>query len=965
MTPSAAPRLSADEIKERLEEVFAHRHGSHLVALFGVGEPSKVPTRVAGTFRVVPTAHEAELRRALPDLDDEDARIVFLVPWASQLPLDVQGRFAVGGRVLQVGKLLRMRRMFGLPDRDDAIDPAVLRSALADHLLRTGTSLALTTAGGRLTRAELWSTWLRVRLGVPTSEGLSLDLLLGWAARRPAEPVFPDLGADETRRLQGELVSELEARLGAAGPLVWDAWEKGRGARVLELAILGEGVRRAQDEGELREGDRVGLDVWSTTKIEHELGARVPVDAARRLLRELGEAAGGALRWIERTDGRLAASHHVAAAEARIDGAVRPWVSASPRLRTAWDARLDALGGALVAAAAAPSKATVDAAREARLRLEQHEHFTSQEGGILIERASMAVRLAAWLAARRDLGAATQETSWAPVGRLAGWYAEEGGYVDRARHHARGDATSAFGRGVQAVVEAADRARESLDHAFAAALPEWLRAGRPTQKALPIDHAAERFVAGFLRGRTQEEHSDRRLLVLLLDGMGWAQAVELLESLAALGSPWGVVGWTSTPAVAVGQGPFPPVLAAIPTLTETSRSAFFAGAPVEAGRTHNTGDDPNRWARNRAMRELLDPHDATPVKLRGEASTSDGSADGDVLARVRETGPDKRVVTVVLNAIDSALKADAQQRRRWTVDAVKALLPILEAAEDAGRFVLLASDHGHVTCDRLRTEATPRGVDGGRRWRALLDESEPLEPWEVAFPAGAGVWTPRGAKGVVLIADDAHRYGASTAAGEHGGTTLAEVVAPLVLLAPMIGHPAPSARELSAQGPPVPTFWQELVELPLAAAPARTAAPPRRRPSSPQLSLTLGGALDASVPAPAPVPNALTARGRRVQPLAGSPVFQAATTRFSAGKERNDDEVERLLDALELTLARDGRAPFGVLAEALRVPAFRLRSLAARWTEVMNVDGWGVLKLDGDTLHLDASMLEQVFEVRL
>ena len=78
-----------------------------------------------------------------------------------------------------------------------------------------------------------------------------------------------------------------------------------------------------------------------------------------------------------------------------------------------------------------------------------------------------------------------------------------------------------------------------------------------------------------------------------------------------------------------------------------------------------------------------------------------------------------------------------------------------------------------------------------------------------------------------------------------------------------------------------------------------------------------------------------------------------------------DDELARLLDALELCLARDGRAPFGVLAEALRVPPFRIRSFASRWTEVMNHDGWGVLKLDGETLHLDAAMLDQVFEVRL
>ncbi len=959
MTAGRAPVLSTDEIKERLEELYRYDHRSHLVALFGVGHAGQVATRAAGTFRVEPTAHEAELRRKLPGLEDEDPRIVFLVDWAGQLPLDVQGRFALSGRVLQVGKPLRLRRMFGLPDREDAVDAGVYGSALAEHLLRTGTPPRMAVAGGRLTLAELWSAWLHTNWGVPTEAGLSLDLLLGWAALRADGASFGEaLPGESCKAVRAELLAEIEARVGPTGRLIWKAWEEGRGGRVLELAILGEAVAKAQDDQLLSAAESGAIDVWCAMKVEHDLGLRVEPDTARRHIRELGQAAGGALRWIERTSGdALAVAHRLAGAEARLDPIVRPCVGASPRLPVAWGARLATLGTALKEAAARPCSVTVDAARETLFRLEQHERFKLPEARTTVERAWMALRLAGWLATRNDRGATAPETSWAQVGRLARWYAEEGGYVDRARRQARGEATGAFGEGVQAVVGAADAVREELDRAFAAALPEWLRAGRPSHDVLPIDQAADRFVAGFLKERGEDEHGDRRLLVVLLDGMAWGQAVEILESLNEMGSPWGLVAWTSKKGVRVGAGLHPPILAALPTMTETSRSAFFAGALMEPGRSHRTGDDPARWAKHRTVKPFLDPHDATPVKLRGEASTADGAADGDVLARIRDGSPGGRLVTVVLNAIDSSLKADAQQRTRWSVDTVKALRALLEAAQEAGRFVLLASDHGHVPADRLRTETAPTAPEGGRRWRPLLDDGE-VAPYEIALPAGPGVWTPKGAKGVVLLADDAHRYGASIASGEHGGATLAEVVAPLVLLAPVITHPAPSARELAVSGPPVPRFWLGLVEGP-AVEPVSAARPPppKRRHSPPQLSLpTLGRPVP---PEPTPAPQPPPRREPRLRPLAESALFQAAT------KARPDVDAGRLLEALELTLARDGRAPVGLLAEALRQPAFRMRSFASRATEIMNVDGYPVLRLDGDTLHLDVQLLEQVFEVRL
>ena len=57
---------------------------------------------------------------------------MYLVPWTDDLPLDLRGRFARDGRVTQVGREARLKRLFGVVD----VDADAARSPLADWLLR-------------------------------------------------------------------------------------------------------------------------------------------------------------------------------------------------------------------------------------------------------------------------------------------------------------------------------------------------------------------------------------------------------------------------------------------------------------------------------------------------------------------------------------------------------------------------------------------------------------------------------------------------------------------------------------------------------------------------------------------------------------------------------------------------------------------------------------------------------------
>src|SRR5690606_35497388 len=72
------------------------------------------------------------------------------------------------------------------------------------------------------------------------------------------------------------------------------------------------------------------------------------------------------------------------------------------------------------------------------------------------------------------------------------------------------------------------------------------------------------------------------------------------------------------------------------------------------------------------------------------------------------------VVGVVLNAVDDSLSAGRQGRDPgWRPGDVTGLPQVLERAAEAGRIVVLTSDHGHVLehGSDLRSDAS-----GGARW---------------------------------------------------------------------------------------------------------------------------------------------------------------------------------------------------------------------------------------------------------
>ncbi|MBI2373944.1 MAG: BREX-2 system phosphatase PglZ [Deltaproteobacteria bacterium] len=923
------PVLSAQDLRADLEEAYRSRRHHHLFAFYGSGREDVLD--VADTkVRVVPVRSELELREKLPKLEeDDDLRLAFLVPWTHDIPLDLAGRFALNGRVRKIGKESRLRAMFGVSEVDDE----ARRSPLAEYLLRPGGGGAYSLGSeSRLTLDSMWAAWLRTDWGLDTRQGLALDTLLGFVALDARGPSFAEaMSRPEAGATHKDFLAWLERTLGPCGPVLWKAWESGRGRRAMELALVFEPLVKSP---------LAAVRMWVKTKARDSLS--IEKDADVRVVAEaLGREAGSAMRVLERRGVSATELRSLArsADELVVDAEVEECLVESHRLPSAWTRRLETLGAALKRGSTALTPETATEAARALRAMESHTFFKDEDQRPVLKRAEMAVRLLAWLVARPDQKLELSLTPHGDAEALGRWYALEGGYVDRARRWARGSELGAFGSGVQAVVTAADEARAQLDLRFAKGLAAWVESGQPATQVVPIHDAVKRIAVKFLDGN----HA-RRLLVLLMDGMAWAQATEILESLGNRAAPWGPLAWHVQRDTRIGESPLPVVFAALPTVTEVSRSSFFGGKTLGPGAKLTTSDV-DHWEAHTLVKRLVPPTDKPRLLLRGEGHTKAGGASQEALSLVSD--PNRRIVALVLNAIDDSLKASHEVRHPWGVENIASLPDLLEKARESGRAVLLASDHGHVPADRLQ-RVTPSSEAQGARWRVWPSATAPLAANEVGF-SGSRVYVPRGSHGIALLADDASCYVGSTHAGEHGGATLAEVVAPCALIGCEDTTAAADDAGQRPQAMLVPRWWHfDVAAEPVAAPVAETT--PSKKPIKNENQLAL----------PVIVP---------VEPKKSVPPPASAFSGSEVLKARAPVAVERaqVIAAVDLLLAKGAVMSAEAFGAGMRVLPFRVGGLISKLQEVLNLDGYEVIKYDPGSrqVHLDKGKLAQLFEVRL
>jgi hypothetical protein len=356
--------------------------------------------------------------------------------------------------------------------------------------------------------------------------------------------------------------------------------------------------------------------------------------------------------------------------------------------------------------------------------------------------------------------------------------------------------------------------------------------------------------------------------------------------------------------------------------------------------------------------------EAPVVLLRAGVLGEGGGLSDDAARAVRG---EQRVVAVVVNAIDDQLKGSAQLRVTLSTEHIRPLRALLDAAESTGRLLLLVSDHGNISSQRFVGEAVRvvgvggkerEGMERGARHRGLEAE-ESAAPDEIALPAGA-LLMPKGVDRVAVAVPETLRYTSVLHAGEHGGASLAEAIAPAVLLSPR--GLLPLLEPLGVVEAPInrPRFWNR--EQAQAAREALDVAPPPAAALAPA---------EAAVKKPAQV--ALPFASATPSPKAPEPSPELCEALFQSKLFRNqlrglaEAEQPPVKKAIELLVRHGGRVGTAQFAVALGIDAggkgTRVPGFLDRMERVLNVDQEPVIEMDrkSQVITLDEPLLRRIF----
>ncbi|MFF4399078.1 BREX-2 system phosphatase PglZ [Streptomyces sp. NPDC001480] len=606
-------------------------------------------------------------------------------------------------------------------------------------------------------------------------------------------------------------------------------------------------------------------------------------------------------------------------------------VAASPVLRGGLDARFTSVGQAL---ATGDTAAVTEAVR----RLADHRLAGDPEESARIERARMGQRLARWLASDPPTDAPT-------VADAIQRHVAETGWADLALEHieAGGDPDPVLKAAYDTLGARVRDRRQQIDASFARSLAAWTEAGTQPGGMLTVETFLDRVVGPLVR-----RDEERRVLLLVLDGMSAAIANELGEELRR--------SWAEFDPLPEGSPLRRAMAAALPTLTAVSRTSLFAGTLVKGTQADEKRLFPALKLWGGAPAAVFHKDD-----LRTETA---GDTFGPALTQA--LGDGRTHVAVVLNAIDDRLgKEQKLGDGAWRVDEVPGLRELLGVAAAQGMAVVVTSDHGHVV-DRHGTKADAATEPASARHRL---PGGPLAAREVALSGPRVVWPEPGAS-IVALWDTDSRYTALKA-GYHGGASLAEFTIPVLAFLRFGSEPPKGWRELGDQRP---TWWapEEAGRPPVderaaqAAVVAAKKTPTKSRKKQPEpgtqpdalfpVELTAGGD-DALL-----TPTVVSRTEALVTALLDSETYQG-----QLGGLARKPQQEQVHKALAALLDAGGTLPVTALAQRAGMPTTRGDGFAAVLRQLLNYDGVQVLETlpDGRTLRLHEALLREQFALRV
>ncbi|MFD6754786.1 BREX-2 system phosphatase PglZ [Micromonospora gifhornensis] len=909
----AAVRPAA--VRRKVESWLAERDGSYAIVLYACPEWKDEPVLTVGEtpVRVVACRTPLAVRAALADRAAHE-KLVLLTDLTDMELGDGLLTHVSMQRSRSIDPWDLVTQVFGGQVR---LDPTLVRTGrwVADAL----TDLAPAEgwpppAGLILTRDHALRHLAGAVLGLDPDE-LDGAGLLQWSTDAASQLRFGDLPRECSdgiaaflREVAGPVAAPVLATVGA-----------GHGVDAIPLGLLA-GVLWP------RAAERTDVDlVVARTRLEPRFGGARLTEAQATAFGEAAEA------WIYRAlDGDHAVRHDARrmlrrAEEIAAEIDVVGRLAASDLLPAGFTQRMRAFGEAVrraVPAAGASVPPGGELIERAQDRLAEVEAHRSAERS-RVETARMAVRLLRWLVTPEGPAPATMLDAVHRQVRDDGW-------VDRARLDIfAGDVDPQVAQAYRLLHAAVEVRRARHDHQFAELLQDTTAAERDPGTLLRVEDVLDRVVRPIL-------DNGRRVLLLVLDGMGTAAAIEIAESLGR-GGAWEEL----TP----GGGARVGVLAALPTVTQVNRCSLLSGRLA-------VGD---RGAELRAFREQFP---GGVLLHKSDLRTPAGVAvDPEVAAALGD--PAVPLVAAVINTIDDALDRSDPGTTEWSTDTLDGLRNLLVVAQD--RVVVLVSDHGHVV-DR-GTEAVLRPADTSEnRWRPAT--SQPGDG-ELRFKGGR---VALGGGEVILPWREELRYGPRKA-GYHGGAAPAEAVIPLLLFAAHDEDAVPGWA-----GAPVssPEWWREPLRPAAGETAARQPVPtesrrPARRATRPPVQDEGLFDLPTPVAASAPPPSAPPAPSSRPSPAESATAIVAALLASPVYADRKgtraplpDDRVAALVGTL---VAGNGRATLETLATRAEIPVHRVNGTFTVLRRLLQVEGYPVLSLDPDgrTAKLDVALMVEQF----
>ncbi|HAI12820.1 MAG TPA: BREX-2 system phosphatase PglZ [Phycisphaerales bacterium] len=829
-----------------------------------------------------------QMRLALQNVPPSVSSTVLITPLdQSQISDDILVRMA-RRRLFPIDNWEIVRSLF----KAKHLDPRITRHTfLAQMLLEfAGNQEIKPVAGGFLDAETVWGILLSDRLGLEGSHPDVQELL-----RNTAEANLASRWKACSREFRDAALAWISEAAGDVARTILGCIESEHGANALSIGLT--------------------MGIVYHDKVGHELDK-----AAGRLEAYVGSTnlqPSIAQRW--RDASAMAAMqlspnvfrHSLEEAEVIIENiGARDHVWHSDMLESGFDQRLSRFGLAL--ATQVDSRATSLSEELVNVYKNLQQHRMGRDNNRRMQRVTMAIRLAHWLA-DQNIDKSAKTTS---LLSLAQDYASTGGFVDWARRVLRGgesnkDLAAAYVRLVDRVTDL----REIANQHFGDSIAEHHAAGDITSGLIPVEQILDQVVV--------KTATKAPVLLLVLDGMSWAVFRELVSDITS--HNWIELGFAPAPRRMIG-------LSALPSVTQVCRTSLLCGT-LKSGQAY---DETQGFATHPALSTLSQPGYAP--KLFHKAAL-EGDEDSSLASDIRQALSDKKqqVVGVVINAVDDHLDKGDQIDAVWTMQHIRVLEPILSEAAEASRLVVLLSDHGHIL------DRQTHGLDAqdGLRWRR--PNGSPINQGEIEISSPRAVL--EGGR-IIVPWSEKLRYGPKKN-GYHGGATPQEMLIPISILWPELQVP------------------EDLVELPVD-LPMWWIEPTVSRSGVTVVKQSLPSAKEIAQPPtlfdePKAVPSSATLLEPWITALLQSDVY--AIQKKLVGRVRIDETIlQRLLTTLD---SRRGSITTPALASAIEVPEHRLPGLLAVMQRLLNVEGYAILDRQdaANTVVLNIPLLKKQFEL--